>query len=77
MNSDFVMKVADFSKEKAERSRVSQRGRREVNVALDFLKSLRAHCQKHFWVGRGIPLIIRAFVSTIGTEEAYRSFCQS
>lgn len=43
LNNDFVMQMADFSKEKAEMDHVCQREeRREMNVALDFLKSLKA-----------------------------------
>lgn len=49
LDSDFVMQMADFSKEKAEMGHVCQREeRKEVNVALDFLQSPRACHQKHF-----------------------------
>lgn len=63
LNSDFVMQMADFSKEKSEMGHVCQREeRREVNVALDFLKSLRACHQKHF-------------LSWEGESSNYKGFC--
>lgn len=37
LKNDSVMKITDFSKEKAEMGHVRQKGRREVNVAPDFL----------------------------------------
>lgn len=57
------MQMADFSKEKSEMGHVCQREeRREVNVALDFLKSLR-------------PVIRNIFLSWEGESSNYKGFC--
>ena len=51
LNNDSVKKMTDFLKEKAGMGRVRQKGRKEVNVAPDFLKSLTACYQQHLGLG--------------------------